>query len=260
MAKRYAVIGDIIAERSEGTTHPAGAAAVALALRHLGGEVTLRSRIGNDDIGAATLQQIKSARIHPKTIDVVDGITCAQDLSSEGGVSDWTQGVLMTKDGVIDIYALFGHDAVVVDLLDQPLRQFIIDLPAHTDGMVRMLTTLSHLDHVAPASDELEIAMRCDTIVGTQDQYAILTGFPTASEALGEIFSRMPYAHLRAAIAITPDGIECVARDARVIRPIQDAIPSLLLPQVAAGIAWGMAHHAEWDEMLTAAIDPEAVI
>jgi hypothetical protein len=122
-----------------------------------------------------------------------------------------------------------------------------------------MVTTLSHLDHLEPRPDELDVAMRCDTIVGTEAQFALLTGESHASNALGLIFDRMPLTHLRAAVAITSGGLEIIARDTRVLKPVQDAVPNLLLPQVVAGIAWGMAHHADWDAAAEASLDLESV-
>ncbi|MCA9834752.1 MAG: hypothetical protein KC435_12445 [Thermomicrobiales bacterium] len=257
MSKRYAIIGDIVAEDFGESIHPGAAGAIALSLRDLGGEVTLRSCIGDDDAGTEVLQHLKAARIHPKNIDVIEGNTCALVRHEDGSFTDWQQGALMTKGGVMDIYALFGHDALVLDLLDQSLRHFLTDLPAHTDGTVRMATTLRHLDHIPAQANELEIAMRCDTIIGTEEQYTKMTGLPSASEALGEIFAQMPFAALRAAIAITPDGLQCVARDSRIIKPVQDAIPNLLAPRVAAAVAWGMAHHADWDVVLNVALDAD---
>src|SRR5699024_7948466 len=121
-------------------------------------------------------------------------------------------GVGIEKGAVIDIYALFGHDALILDTRDQPLRRFLTDLPAHTDGNVKMLSTLSHLDWNPPTSDDLDIVLRCDAIIGTPSQLAALTGEATAADALGELFDRMPGSHLRAAIAVTENGIDLVSR------------------------------------------------
>lgn len=258
MSKRYAIVGDLVAEQRGEQTVPGGSGAIGLAIRELGGEVTLRSCLGSDDAGTEVLRQIKAARIHPGLIDRIEGETARVVRYADGSTSDYQPGALMTKGGVMDIYALFAHHALVVDLLDQSLRTFLIDLPAHTDGKVRMLTTLSHLDHLAPAFNELEIAMRCDTIVGTEAQFKILTGEADAASALGVIFDRMPFAHLRAAIAITDNGLDILSRDVRILRPVQDAVPALLVPQVAAGVAWGMANHAEWDTVATVCLDPAA--
>lgn len=258
MTKRYAIIGDLVAETLDGEVIPGGSGAIGLAIRDLGGEVTLRSRIGTDARGDQVMKHVKAARIHPKHIDLVEGTTSSLNRNADGSVSKWSTGVLMSKDAVLDIYDLFAHNALVLDLYDQPLRHFLIDLPAHTDGKVRMLTTLSHLEHIDPHPQELDFAMRCDTIVGTEAQFEKLTGESVASNALGLIFDQMPLTHLRAAIAITPDGIEIIARDTRVLRPVQDAVPNMLVPQVVAGIAWAMANYADWDTAATVCMDPSA--
>ena len=256
MAKKYAIIGDIIAEKVDGNIRPGGSAAIALAIRDLGGEVTLRSRVGTDAAGDDVMKHIKAARIHPKYTDRVDATTSSLTRQEDGSITDWQPGATMAKDAVMDIYDLFSHNALVLDLYDQKMRQFLIDLPAHTDGKVRMLTTLRHLDQIDPQPDELDIAMRCDTIVGTEEQFAKLTGESEATNALGLIFERMPLTHLRAAVAITNGGIEIIARDTRVLKPVQDAIPNLLIPQVVAGIAWAMANYADWDTAGNVCLEP----
>jgi hypothetical protein len=156
----------------------------------------------------------------------------------------------------MDIYELFGHDAMILDTYDQPLRRFISDLPAHTNGAVRMISPLSHLDVAGPTDDELEIALRFDILVGTPSQYHALTGQESPTEALADLFDLMPGSHVRAAIAITPDGLEIVTREERVLRPIRDAVPDLLVPQVVAAAAWGFANHLDWDAIATLATAP----
>ena len=260
MTKRYAIIGDVIAEAHNTTFRPGGSGAIALAITMLGGSVKLRSVLATDDPADKVLSVLKKARIHPGMIDKMDGASTAiVRRNGDGEVVERRDGIGVNKGAIMDIYDLFGHDALVLDVRDQSLRRFLSDLPAHTDGNVRLVGTLSHLDWNEPSEDEMEIALRFDAIVGTATQYAKLTELPTATDALGEIFDRMPGAHLRAAAAITPGGLELVAREDRVLRPIQRAIPDLLLPQAVAGIAWGLAHRADWDIAATAAADPSQI-
>lgn len=258
MSKRFAIIGDLVAEHHEDKVLPGGSGAIALALRDLGGTVTLRSVLGTDPDGDTVLARLKAARIHPGLVDRVDGPTAALRRDGNGAVVDRTAGPGMTRGAQMDIYALFGHDALILDARDQPLRRLISDLPAHTNGAVRMVSTLSHLDVQPATGDELEIALRFDAIVGTPAQLAALTGQDDSADALGDLFDMMPGAHLRAAVAITPDSLQVVSRDQRVIRPWQDAAPDLLVPQVAAAVAWGFAHHLDWDAVATIATDPAA--
>lgn len=259
MTKRFAVIGDIFAEHHENEVTPGGAGATALAIRDLGGEVTLRSVLGTDADGVNVLAQLKRARIHPGQIDKVEEPTGVVHRYENGAVSRRVPGVGVKRGATMDVYALFGHDALVLETMDQPLRRFISDLPAHTDGTVRMVGALTHLDVQEPTDDEVEIALRFDAIVGTPSQLQALTGQAVPSDALGDLFDLMPGAHLRAAVAITPDGIEIVARDGRVLRPISDVMPELLLPQVIAAVAWGFANHIDWDTVATIAADPDTV-
>lgn len=258
MTRRFAIIGDLIAEHYDDEVSPGGSGALALALRDLGGTVTLRSVLGTDAEGDAVLARLKAARIHPGLIDREGGPTATLTRDERGDIAGRTPGPGMTRGAQMDIYALFGHDALILDTRDQPLRRLISDLPAHTNGAVRMISTLSHLDTQPPTDDELEIALRFDAVVGTPAQLEALTSQEDPADALGDLFDMMPGAHLRAAIAITPDGIQIVSRDQRVIRPIQDALPDLLVPQVVAATAWGFAHHLDWDVVATIATDPDA--
>lgn len=257
MTQRYSIIGDIVAEQHDARISPGGSGAIAIAIAALGGTVKLRSVIGTDASGKSVAAQLKAARIHPGLIDKVESATTSVIARDAAGVVvNRIPGVGIEKGAIMDIYDLFGHDAMVLDTRDQPLRRFISDLPAHTDGNVRMISTLSHLDWQDPTDDELEIAMRCDAIVGTPANYTALTGQSSPADALGDIYDAMPGSHLRAAILVGPGGIDVVAREDRILRPVRDAVPDLLLPQVVAGIAWGLAHHAPWDVTATVAVDP----
>lgn len=259
MSNRFSIIGDIVAEIHDGDIAPGGSGAIALALAGLGGQVTLRSVLGTDEAGTEVLSRLKRARIHPGKIDKVDEPTGTIVRDDDGGVLSRTSGVGIQRGAIMDVYELFSHDAMILDTQDQPLRRFISDLPAHTNGAVRMISPLGHLDVSEPTDDELEIALRFDALVGTPSQYHALTGQESPTEALADLFDLMPGAHLRAAVAITPDGLEIVTREERVLRPIQDAVPDLLVPQVVAAVAWGYAQHLDWDTIATIAADPSEV-
>lgn len=254
---RYSIIGDITAEQHNDDLLPGGSAAIAMAIRVLGGNVSLRSVIATDNTGKAILATLMKARIQPGLIDKVDGKTTAVIQRGEDDLATArTPGIGIEKGAILDVYDLFGHDAMILDTRDQPLRRFLTGLPAHTNGNVRMISTLSHLGWQDPTSDELEIAMRCDAIVGTANHFQQLTGQTEAAGALGDVYDQMPGTHLRAAIMITSGGIDLVAREDRILRPVQDAVPDLLLPRVTAGIAWGLANRAPWEVIATVALDP----
>lgn len=257
MTKRYSIIGDIVADLHNEHIRPGGSAAIALAINALGGTVTLRSVLGTDHAGKDVLAQLKKARIHPGLIgEASDSTTAVVEWDDEGGIINRVPGIGIKKGAVMDVYDLFGHDAVVIDIQDQPLRRMLSDLPSHTDGRVRMIGTLRHLDWLEPTNDEMEVAMRFDAIVGTDIQYGKLTGRTTPADALGDIYDRMPGTHLRAAVAVTCHGVEMLGREERVLRPVRSALPDIQLPGVVAAIAWGLAHREKWDVITSVAADP----
>lgn len=260
MGKRFSILGDTVADVHGDAVTPGAAGAFALALRDLGGDVTLRSAVGTDAPGDDILADLRRARVHPGQLDRQDGPTATRRWGDDGRIIDHTTGAGLHRHSRMDIYDLFSHDTAIVASYDQPLREFISDLPAHTVNTVRLITSLEHLDASAPTTNELEIAMRFDVIVGTEVQLMTLTGAASATDALGDLFDRMHTTALRAAIAVTDHGIEIISRDDRVLRPVQGAIPSFLLPQVLAGAAWGLAHHMEWDTAATIMADPAAAL
>lgn len=219
MTMRFAIIADLTPDPT------AGAAGIALALAGMGGHVTLRAVAPE---GAATdylLLALASGGVPANRIDrEPDGV--------------------IRKGARMDIYDLFGHDVLVLDFADQPLRRFLTDLPAHTKPDVRMLGTLRHLDTQPPTSDELEIAMRYDTFTGTPGQFMRLTGAASPGEALARIDARMPGTHLRSAVMIGPDAVDIVARD----EAIHLALPTTPLAHAIAIIARGMAERWQWQK------------
>jgi len=232
MTRRFAIIGNIQSEEHDGSA-AGGAAAIALALAGLGGRVTLRSVVGDDAQGERVLAALRDGDVPVDLIDrIPDAIT---------GLPETT----IRKGAMMDIYDLFGHDVLILDFADQPLRRFLIDLPAHTKPDVRMLGTLAHLDRQAPSSDEFEIAMRYDAIVGTPGQYARLTGEVVPSDALSRIEARMPGTHLRAAVLVSNNALHVVSREERQCLPL-DSGTRVPMPRAIATVAWGMAERWTW--------------
>lgn len=236
MTTRYAIIGDVATTIHGAGFIPAGAAAIAIALAGLGGQVTVRSAVGEDDPGRSVLDALERSGVATSLIDRhPDQSTTTLDASGQV----LSHGVGLHKGARMNIYELFSHDVLILDAVDQPLRRFLTDLPAHTAPAVRLLGTLRRLDVRTPTPDELDIAMRFDTIVGTAAQLAVLAGEPDAWAALDAIHARMPGAHLRAAVAVLSNAILVVDRAGRAEVTAQRAGP----PTVAASVAALMAAH-----------------
>jgi ribokinase len=163
----------------------------------------------------------------------------------------WHVGAAIRKGDPLDIDAFFGQDVLVLDVADAPLRRFLTDLPAHTRPGVRMLGTLTYLvDSGEP--DELEVALRFDTLVGNEREYESLTGIGDPHDAMRAIADRMPGSNLRTAVMSSGDrGCQVVTRDEHIAIPgfVVDAIDTTGAGDAfAAGIAWGMSQRWDWSE------------
>lgn len=225
------------------------------ALARLGAEVRLRAVIGDDESGQQLLESLGEAGVDVAAVTVREGEpTDASTIVISRQPMDrtiyWHVGAAIRKGDPIDIDTWFAADVLVLDVADAPLRRFLTDLPAHTRPAMRMMGTLTYLvDSGEP--DELEVALRFDTLVGNEREYESLTRTSNALDALDLIRQHMPGANLRAAVLSRGDrGCTIVTRDETWSVP---AFPVETLDTTgagdafAAGIAWGMAHRWSWD-------------
>jgi len=111
----------------------------------------------------------------------------------------WHKGAHIVKGDRIDIAAAFDHDLVVLDVADAPLRRFLTDLPAHTAPRAHLLGTLVYLVE-SGEPDELQIALRYDTITGKEREIFLLTGDTNLDDATASLQAAMTGANLRAAV------------------------------------------------------------
>lgn len=237
---RVAIIGDIETTVHEDGQDPGGAAAIAICLALRGVQVTLRSAVGRDERGATTLAILEEHGISTALVDRNDRVDTATTYwSAEERLTYRLPGASIDKHARMDIYDLFGHDVLILDAADQPLRRFLTDLPAHTAPAVRMLGTLRHLDWRKPTADELAIAMRLDTVIGTAAQLATLTGDEAPLDRTREA---MPGTHLRAAVAILPDAVQAIDRERQV--RVEMANAERYFPDIVAASALLMGRHA----------------
>ena len=150
------------------------------------------------------------------------------------------------KGDRLDIWGIFAHDIVVLDVDDVPLREFLTDLPAHTKPDVRLLGPLpdAPLPEHAIARD---VALRFDTLVGTDLAYRALTD---ADDAFTDIAARMIGANLRTAIRVAPDTLTIAMRD----EPIREIPRAAESPATTlARVALAMATRADWATLVLTA-------
>ncbi|MDQ3525800.1 MAG: PfkB family carbohydrate kinase [Chloroflexota bacterium] len=235
---------------------PGGTTAnTAVALVRLGESVTLRAVIGNDDRGDELLKHFDAGGIDCGMITRTEAPTSTSTILLETQTGErtilWHEGATIRKGDQLDVADLFSHDVVILDVLDEPLRRFLTDLPAHTRPDVRLLGPITHLvDNAEP--DAVEIAFRFDTIVGNERQYLQLLGLERVEEIDIDVQRRMPGANLRAAIVTSgAQGCRWVTRDERGTTSafVVDTVDTTGAGDAfVAGIAWSMARRLPWPD------------
>jgi ribokinase len=248
-AGNYAIVEDHHSLPGGTTTN------LATALARLGANVMLRAVVGDDDDGRQLVGGLRHNRVDVSGVTVragerTDASTIIISRQPMDRTIYWHIGAAIRKGDPIDIDTWFGQDLLVLDVADAPLRRFLTDLPAHTRPAVRMLGTLTYLvDSGEP--DEMEVALRYDTLVGNEREFESLTGTNDPDDALDAIVDRMPGANLRTAV------MSCGNRGCRIVSRNEDLeIPAYPVKAAdttgagdafAAGIAWGMALRWPWE-------------
>ncbi len=234
---------------------PGGTTAnTAVALARLGARVALASAVGDDAEGATlrgtlTEEGVDTAWLATHAGERTDRSTVVVSREPLDRTIYWHRGAELRRGDRLDVAAIFGHDAVVLDIADLPLRRFLLDLPAHTLPRTRLLGTHSYLaDGTVP--DAFDLVLRHDVIVGGERDLLTVTGTWTLADASAALQSRMRGSTLRAAV---------VSRGANGCRIVTETdrwqIPAWVVPVVdptgagdafAAGVAYGVARR--WDD------------
>lgn len=240
-----------VSESPGGTT-----ANTAVALARLGEEVTLRAVVGDDSEGQALREGLQREGIDCATVTIREGQPTDRSvilLDTRTGERTilWRKGAMIGRTDTLDIYALFEHDVVVLDMADEPLRRFLTDLPAHTRPDVRLLGPITYIvDNGEP--DAVEVAFRFDTITGTATQFFDLLEVESEGELIETAQHRMPGNTLRAAVVTLGAGgclwitraehgyVDGFDIDTRDTIGAGDAH--------AAGVAYSMARRWPWPE------------
>lgn len=194
----YAIIRDELAGPGGTTSN------TAAALGRLGANVKLRALVGDDEAGTAMRAALAKAGVDTEWLTVSPGIpTDGATVIVSGEPPDrtiyWRQGARIARGDRIDIPELFGHDVVVMDVDDPPLRRWLVDLPAHTLPAARLLGTMSYL--VEPEfHDRFDILMRHDVVVGNGQELQQITGASSLDEAIASVRARFRGENLRACV------------------------------------------------------------
>lgn len=194
----YAIVNTDVASAG-GTT-----ANAAVALARLGADVFLRARVGDDAAGRALTDAIRAAGVDASGVmaqpgQPTDAATVIVSRRPPDRTILWHQGARLVRGDRLDVPHLFGHDVVLLDVDDVPLRRFLVDLPAHTLPGARLLGTLTYL-HDPAIPDAFDLLMRHDAVVGNERELCAITGQSDLEAAIAAVRGRMRGENLRAAI------------------------------------------------------------
>lgn len=178
-----------------------------------------------------------------RLIETLHALSVRTEITSRNSLEE--AGPIRRGD-TLDIWDLFAHDVVILDFADPGLRHFLTDLPAHTKPDVRLLGTLRAVHGPAPAS-EREVALRCDTLVGTDIEYQHLMGTPDGLTGLETIHAHLRGVNLRAAVMAGPrNELRTAALGEEMWTAQAERSPLPSLDRVVARVAVGMARREEW--------------
>jgi len=227
-----------------------------VALARLGAAVKAVTAVGDDAEGELVRRGLEAAGIDLSWSVVRRGERTNRATVLVGGEPPdrtilWRPGAQIRKGDRLDVPALFAHDVVLLDLPYPPLLRFLTDLPAHVAPRTRLLGAANYLaDPAIP--DRLELALRHDVFVGSEQDIRAVVGETETEAALDTLQARITGANLRAAV-VTAGTRGCTvltgAERWHVPAFAVDAVdPTGAGDAFLAGIAWGMARFWPWPE------------
>jgi ribokinase len=251
---RYPAPGEQAVVRAEASGPGGTTTNTAVALARLGVEVAVAAAVGDDADGRAIRAALGEAGIDDRWLlarpgERTDAATIVVSREPLDRTIHWHQGAQLVRGDTLDVAAIFGHDLVVLDVADVPLRRFLLDLPAHTLPRTRILGPLGYLA-LPDLPDALDLTLRHDVVVGNERELLTVTGTWTLGDATAALRTGMRGATLRAAV-VTRGAAGC-----RIITADEGwQIPAFRLPVVdptgagdafTAGVAYGMARRWPW--------------
>jgi sugar/nucleoside kinase (ribokinase family) len=217
--------------------------------------VSLVSVVGDDDLGRRARADLAGAGVDvtwlaSRADQTTTHKTISSDNQGEQTAAEVVQGPRLVRGDRLDIHAIFGHDLVLLDLDDFALRQFLVDLPAHTVPTTRLLGTLTHIAESSP--EHLRVALAHDALVGTESEFLTLTAASMVDEGLSAFQQAMRVSNLRAAILLRPTGTTILTPAARsdIASAVQQPTSPPAHAALLAGIAYGMAHRWAWEHVV----------
>jgi ribokinase len=252
-AGSYAIVRKTL-EQSGGTT-----ANTAHALSQLGIPVTLATMVGDDEQGIRMRDDLADAGCDVRHVRVRIGepsdtgvIVVSGLLGETDRTIFWQQGARLRMGDPLPINEFFEHELVILDVDDERLRRFIVDLPMHVSPRTRILGTLTYLPELPPR-EALDIALRYNYLVGNERELRYVTRTDATDQALASLRARMPSADLRlAAISLGARGCVIMTLDETIYIPGHqvDVVDTTGAGDAfAAGVALGLVNNRPLEQI-----------
>ena len=224
-------------EQSGGTT---GNMSVALA--RLGVDVSIASRVGDDQTGDQIIADLQSEGC------ITDHVLKKPDVPTDQGViivsgtgadADrtilWKQGARLKHGDFLPIEKFFAMDLVIVDVDDPRLRLLLLDLPMHVSPRTRIFGTMTFLAELE-SHQALELALRHDYLCGNMAELMHATETDNAPAAIERFQREMVLSQVR--FALISDGARgCTIVERESVRHVP-AFPVLVQDPTGAGDAF----------------------
>lgn len=243
-------------EQAGGTT-----ANTCAALAKLGVDVALASTVGADREGELLVQSLKEAGCDTSMIEVREDrstdssyIVVPGDDNAPDRTILWVKGAQPRHGDKLPISRLLEHRWLLVDINDDQLRAFLLDLPAHISPRTQLIGVMTYLtDTDRPVG--WQHLLGHEVVFGNARELMHLTATEDLASAVQTARAEMPgtacrviYLSLGAqgAMAIRPEGILTVPAFAVDVVDTTGAGDAF-----AAGCIWGMTDNLDDRDVLT---------
>ncbi|WP_038039020.1 carbohydrate kinase family protein [Thermorudis peleae] len=242
------------AELPGGTT-----ANVCVALHQLGCTVRLASVVGDDDAGIRLREDWRQRGLADDWISTRPStpsdrclvLITPGELGPERTIV-WVPGARPRYGDPLPVTELFASDALIVDVDDERLRQFLVDLPQHIAPRSRLVGLVTSLLSCSSAT-ALRLGLQHDVLIGNEHEFCQLTGTETVDQAIAGIQAQMSLWGMRIG-AISQGSRGCTLFTAQQVVHV----PGFTIEPVdvtgagdafAAGVIYGIVHHWELERI-----------
>lgn len=242
-------------EQAGGTT-----ANTCAALAKLGVEVALASTVGADREGEILVQSLKEAGCDTSLIELRDDYPTDSSyivVAGSGEAPDrtilWVKGAQPRHGDKLPIERLLEHRWLLVDVNDDRLRSFLLELPAHISPRTQLIGAMTYLTDTNRSLGWQHL-LGHEVVFGNERELMHLTAGNDPATAIAAARAAMPgtacrviYLSLgtRGAMAIRPEGVITVPAFAVDVVDTTGAGDAF-----AAGCIWGITDSLDDREIL----------